>query len=110
VGNSQLARHQVHGVAISRLSGLMQLGAVVCGRYHFRWPTIAGVWGNHKGSMVLWVLILALFGAGVATYGEPRDACQSVRAVDRPRAPTATAKSDSARYGFEREPMIATPQ
>src|SRR5215210_397087 len=30
---------------------------------------IAGVWGNHEGSMVLWVLILALFGAAVATYG-----------------------------------------
>jgi cytochrome c-type biogenesis protein CcmF len=29
----------------------------------------SGVWGNHEGSMVLWVLILALFGAGVATYG-----------------------------------------
>ena len=27
------------------------------------------VWGNHEGSMVLWVLILALFGASVATYG-----------------------------------------
>jgi cytochrome c-type biogenesis protein CcmF len=24
---------------------------------------ISGVWGNHEGSMVLWVLILALFGA-----------------------------------------------
>ena len=30
---------------------------------------ISGVWGNHEGSMVLWVLILALFGAAVATYG-----------------------------------------
>jgi cytochrome c-type biogenesis protein CcmF len=30
---------------------------------------ISGVWGNHEGSMVLWVLILALFGAGVAAYG-----------------------------------------
>ena len=30
---------------------------------------IAGVWGNHEGSMLLWVLILALFGAAVALYG-----------------------------------------
>jgi cytochrome c-type biogenesis protein CcmF len=30
---------------------------------------ISGVWGNHEGSMVLWVLILALFGAAVATFG-----------------------------------------
>jgi len=27
------------------------------------------VWGNHEGSMLLWVLILALFGAGVAAFG-----------------------------------------
>jgi len=30
---------------------------------------ISGVWGNHEGSMVLWVLILALFGAAVALFG-----------------------------------------
>jgi cytochrome c-type biogenesis protein CcmF len=30
---------------------------------------IAGVWGNHEGSMLLWVLILALFGASVAVFG-----------------------------------------
>jgi cytochrome c-type biogenesis protein CcmF len=30
---------------------------------------IAGVWGNHEGSMVLWVLILSLFGAAVASFG-----------------------------------------
>ena len=30
---------------------------------------ISGVWGNHEGSMVLWVLILALFGALVAALG-----------------------------------------
>ena len=26
---------------------------------------ISGVWGNHEGSMLLWVLILAIFGAAV---------------------------------------------
>jgi cytochrome c-type biogenesis protein CcmF len=30
---------------------------------------ITGVWGNHEGSMLLWVLILALFGASVAWFG-----------------------------------------
>jgi len=30
---------------------------------------ITGVWGNHEGSMLLWVLILALFGALVAMFG-----------------------------------------
>jgi cytochrome c-type biogenesis protein CcmF len=31
---------------------------------------ITGVWGNHEGSMLLWVLILALFGALVALFGK----------------------------------------
>ncbi|HEX2655951.1 MAG TPA: heme lyase CcmF/NrfE family subunit [Xanthobacteraceae bacterium] len=30
---------------------------------------ITGVWGNHEGSMLLWVLILSLFGALVAVFG-----------------------------------------
>ncbi|WP_421852426.1 heme lyase CcmF/NrfE family subunit [Oricola sp.] len=30
---------------------------------------ITGVWGNHEGSMLLWVLILALFAALVALFG-----------------------------------------
>ncbi len=29
---------------------------------------ISGVWGNHEGSMLLWVLILAIFGAAVAIF------------------------------------------
>ncbi len=31
---------------------------------------ISGVWGNHEGSMLLWVLILAAFGAAVAIFGD----------------------------------------
>lgn len=30
---------------------------------------ITGVWGNHEGSMLLWVLILSLFSALVAVFG-----------------------------------------
>jgi cytochrome c-type biogenesis protein CcmF len=30
---------------------------------------ITGVWGNHEGSMLLWVTILALFGGLVAAFG-----------------------------------------
>ena len=30
---------------------------------------IAGVWANHEGSLLLWVLILALFGSAVAAFG-----------------------------------------
>jgi cytochrome c-type biogenesis protein CcmF len=30
---------------------------------------ITGVWGNHEGSMLLWVLILSLCGAAVAWFG-----------------------------------------
>ena len=41
---------------------------------------LSGVWGNHEGSMLLWILILALFGALVA--GSPR----SVPAILRTNA------------------------
>ena len=30
---------------------------------------IAGVWGNHEGSLVLWVLILSTFGSAVVIFG-----------------------------------------
>ncbi len=30
---------------------------------------ISGTWGNHEGSMLLWVLIVALFGACVGWFG-----------------------------------------
>ncbi|NND43519.1 MAG: heme lyase CcmF/NrfE family subunit, partial [Silicimonas sp.] len=30
---------------------------------------VTGVWGNHEGSMLLWCLILAVFGALVALFG-----------------------------------------
>lgn len=30
---------------------------------------ISGVWGNHEGSMMLWVLILAIYGLAVAVFG-----------------------------------------
>ena len=44
---------------------------------------ISGVWGNHEGSMILWVLILTLFGAAVATFGSnlPRQLKANVLAV-----------------------------
>jgi cytochrome c-type biogenesis protein CcmF len=44
---------------------------------------ITGVWGNHEGSMLLWVLILALFGALVALFGRnlPRALKANVLAV-----------------------------
>lgn len=31
---------------------------------------ISGVWGNHEGSLLLWVLILAVYGAAVAAFGQ----------------------------------------
>ena len=30
---------------------------------------VAAAWGNHEGSLVLWVWILALYGMGVALFG-----------------------------------------
>ncbi len=44
---------------------------------------ISGVWGNHEGSMLLWVLILALFGAAVWLSGSnlPQDLRATVLGV-----------------------------
>lgn len=44
---------------------------------------ITGVWGNHEGSMLLWVLILATFGAAVAAFSRhlPRDLRANVIAM-----------------------------
>jgi cytochrome c-type biogenesis protein CcmF len=46
--------------------------ATVFENSHSMMPLIykmTSVWGNHEGSMLLWVLILALFGAMVAAFG-----------------------------------------
>src|SRR5690242_4391031 len=46
--------------------------ALVFENSHSQMPLIykfSSVWGNHEGSMLLWVLILSLFGAGVAAFG-----------------------------------------
>jgi len=44
---------------------------------------ITAVWGNHEGSMVLWVLILVIMGAGVAAFGRnlPKDLLSLVLAM-----------------------------
>ena len=46
----------------------------------YKW---SGVWGNHEGSMLLWVLILALFGAAVAVFSRsiPSDMLAATLAV-----------------------------
>src|SRR6185437_11098924 len=46
--------------------------ATVYENSHSMMPLIykfTSVWGNHEGSMLLWVLILSLFGAAVAAFG-----------------------------------------
>ncbi len=46
--------------------------AVVVSNSHTLKPMlykISGVWGNHEGSLLLWVLILAVYGAAVAAFG-----------------------------------------
>src|SRR6185503_10288663 len=46
--------------------------ATVYENSHSMMPLIykfTSVWGNHEGSMLLWVLILAVFGALVAAFG-----------------------------------------
>ena len=42
---------------------------------------IAGAWGNHEGSMLLWLLILVSFGAAVAVFGGALPAALKARAL-----------------------------
>ena len=42
---------------------------------------ISGVWGNHEGSMLLWVLILSLFGALVPVFGKSLPSGLKARAL-----------------------------
>jgi cytochrome c-type biogenesis protein CcmF len=42
---------------------------------------LTSVWGNHEGSMMLWILILALFGALVATFGNNLPAALKANAL-----------------------------
>ena len=47
--------------------------AVVAANTHSTQPLVyrfAAVWGNHEGSMLLWVLILAIFGGAIAWFGD----------------------------------------
>jgi cytochrome c-type biogenesis protein CcmF len=46
--------------------------SVVVSNSHTEKPLIykiSGVWGNHEGSLLLWVLILAIYGGAVALWG-----------------------------------------
>ncbi|MBW6419447.1 heme lyase CcmF/NrfE family subunit [Celeribacter sp. PS-C1] len=42
---------------------------------------VSGVWGNHEGSMLLWVLILALFGGAAALFGQNIPATLRARVI-----------------------------
>ncbi|WEF23336.1 heme lyase CcmF/NrfE family subunit [Paracoccus sp. S3-43] len=55
---------------------------------------ISGVWGNHEGSMLLWVLILALFGAAAASFGD------NLPPALRARVLAVQAAIGAAFYGF----------
>ena len=58
--------------------------AVVTANSHTLKPMlykVAGVWGNHEGSLLLWVLILALFGASAAVFGANLPASLKARVI-----------------------------
>ncbi len=42
---------------------------------------ISGVWGNHEGSLLLWVLVLTLFGASAAWFGSNLPATLQARVL-----------------------------
>ena len=59
---------------------------------------LTGTWGNHEGSMVLWVLILALCGGAVAGFGRNLPTALQARVIGVPRG----------RSGARTEPVIST--
>ncbi|HIP77388.1 MAG TPA: heme lyase CcmF/NrfE family subunit [Kiloniellaceae bacterium] len=52
---------------------------------------VTGVWANHEGSMLLWVLMLALFGALISVFG---------RSVPTPMRATVLAVQAAVGVGF----------
>jgi cytochrome c-type biogenesis protein CcmF len=85
---------QQNGVIMqaARSAALVQAGLILCAFLSLMWAyvtsdfsvlnvatnshsakpliyKIAGVWGNHEGSMLMWVLMVSLFGAAVALFG-----------------------------------------
>lgn len=42
---------------------------------------VSGVWGNHEGSLLLWILILTVFGAAVALFGRNLPATLKARVL-----------------------------
>ena len=58
--------------------------AIVVGNSHTLKPMlykVAGVWGNHEGSLLLWVLCLAFFGACVHWFGDNLPALLKARVL-----------------------------
>ena len=58
--------------------------ALVAGHSHSTKPLIykiSGTWGNHEGSLLLWILILTLFGGALAAGGRGMDAGLKVRTL-----------------------------
>ena len=58
--------------------------AYVAANSHFDKPLfykVAAVWGGHEGSMLLWCLLLAGVGAGLARFGPKSDPGLKLRAV-----------------------------
>ena len=42
---------------------------------------VSGAWGNHEGSMLLWVMILAVYGAAMAIFGQTLPVTLRARAI-----------------------------
>ena len=87
------SRFSFRGAGDSATSPRTSRCATVFENSHSMMPLIykfTSVWGNHEGSMLLWVLILSLFGALVAAFGVNLPAtlkalCAGGAVVDRGR-------------------------
>ena len=48
---------------------------------------ISGTWGNHEGSMLMWIVILSVFGAGLALTQKTMVLLQKSSILDRSASP-----------------------
>ena len=73
---------------------------------------LTGTWGNHEGSMLLWVFILALFAAAVSVFGRnlPRRLSANVQAVQAWMLSTFLLFILLTSNPFERQAVVAEGQ
>ena len=92
--------------------------ALVAANSHSAKPWIykfAGAWGNHEGSMLLWVTVLALSGGALALFEQRISermmaASLGAQVLDDHRRPRNRSVTSSSARSFDSPPCAAMPE